>query len=233
MQPATNVDRLEGLSPAQRELLELRLSERNSVESRRIVRTSGRQSYPLSFAQERLWFLEEWSRGNAAYNIPLLLRLEGALDVASLELSLNTIVERHEALRTGIRLENDAVQFVVPSVAFELVVERVASEDEARALAQREAQRPFDLGTPPLFRARLLRLSDQEHWLALTMHHAISDGWSIGIIVRELASIYEGKRLPPVQIQYGDFAAWQREHVQSGALDNRLSYWKEQLAGLS
>jgi len=232
MQPATNVERLGGLSPTQRELFELRLKDRKSVQSQRIVHASGRQSYPLSFAQERLWFLEEWSGGNAAYNIALLLRLEGTLDIARLHGSLDATVKRHEAFRTGIRLENDPVQFIAPTVEFDLVVEPVAGEEEARARARCEAQQPFDLRIPPLFRMRLLRLNEQEHWLALTMHHAISDGWSIGIIVRELAAIYEDRVLPPLEIQYGDFAAWQRDGVQSGSLHNQLSYWIQQLAAL-
>ncbi len=198
---------------------------------------------PLSFAQQRLWFLDQLEPDSPAYNIPVALRLEGLLKVETLGRSLDEVVRRHESLRTTFAVGPDRQP--VPVVAREsklpLKVEDLSAlpeserEREATRLAALESRRPFDLARGPLVRARLLRLSAQEHVLLFTMHHIISDGWSLGVLVRETTVLYEAfaageaSPLPPPEIQYGDFAAWQREWLQGEALDRQLDYWRARL----
>ncbi|MFP5262232.1 MAG: condensation domain-containing protein, partial [Blastocatellia bacterium] len=200
--------------------------------------------YPLSFAQQRLWFLDQWNPGNTAYNIPAAIRLKGTLNRRALEQSLNEIVRRHEALRTTFSFENEEpVQVIAPEQPFNLemldLTELPEPAREARAveLATEEADLPFDLSEGPLIRGSLLRLGEKDHALLLTMHHIISDGWSMGVFIQELAPLYEafatGKppSLPDLPIQYADFAVWQRENLRGEALEKQLSYWRQQLGG--
>ncbi|HYQ59439.1 MAG TPA: condensation domain-containing protein, partial [Desulfatiglandales bacterium] len=197
---------------------------------------------PLAFAQERLWFLDQLEAGSSAYNIPLALRMTGHLNVAALEKSLGEIVKRHEALRTTFVIENDQpVQRVAPVGAFTLAVVDLTGMAESRreANAQQslseEASRPFDLARGPLFRAVLMRLAQDEHILLVTMHHIVSDGWSMGILYRELSVLYESflqgrpSPLPELPIQYADFSVWQRQWFQGDVLERQLSYWRKQL----
>jgi amino acid adenylation domain-containing protein/non-ribosomal peptide synthase protein (TIGR01720 family) len=199
---------------------------------------------PLSFAQERLWFLDRMQPGGIAYNIPAALRLGGALDVAALERALGEVVRRHEALRTTFgEVEGAPVQVIARFAGFALPVEDLAPLDSAEremAVAQRaeeDAARPFDLEAGPLFRASLLRLADDDHVLLLAMHHVVSDGWSMEVLHRELSALYaafsEGRDapLPELPVQYADFAAWQREHLAGEVLEAQLAYWRAQLAG--
>ncbi|HYD81465.1 MAG TPA: amino acid adenylation domain-containing protein, partial [Paucimonas sp.] len=199
---------------------------------------------PLSFAQQRLWFLDQFETGSAFYNIPAAIRLTGSLDAAALAFSINEIVRRHEALRTTFATVDGApVQVIAPSLALDLPVTDLShlphAEREARAqwLAQDEAQTPFDLRTGPLLRARLLRLQDTEHIVLFTMHHIVSDGWSMGVLVREVAALYAAhvqglpSPLPPLAIQYADFAHWQRQWLAGDTLQKQLDYWTAQLAG--
>ena len=191
---------------------------------------------PLSFAQERLWFLDRLEPGSAVYNVPRALRLGGALDAAALERALGEIVRRHEALRTVFR-ETDAgpVQVVAPFAGFALPVEELAGLDQGERRAAEEAARPFDLSAGPLFRAVLLRVGVEEHVLLLCMHHVVSDGWSMGVLFRELSALYgayrEGREspLPELAVQYADYAVWQREQLRGDALERQLGYWKERL----
>ncbi|MET0400432.1 MAG: amino acid adenylation domain-containing protein, partial [Longimicrobiaceae bacterium] len=198
---------------------------------------------PLSFAQERLWFIDRLQPDSASYNIPQALRLGGALDAAALERALGEIVRRHEALRTVFREEDGSpVQVVEPFAGFALPVEDLAglggAEREARLerRAAEEAARPFDLSAGPLFRAVLLRLAAEEHALLLCMHHIVSDGWSMGVLFRELSALYaayrEGRNSPLAElaVQYADYAVWQREQLRGEALERQLGYWKERLA---
>ncbi|HSU12938.1 non-ribosomal peptide synthetase/type I polyketide synthase [Longimicrobium sp.] len=198
------------------------------------------RSAPLaaSFAQERLWFLDRLQPGGASYNIPLALRLSGELDAAALERALGEIVRRHESLRTTFAEMGGApVQVVAPFSGFRLPVHDVADEAEIRARAESEAARPFDLATGPLFRATLLRRSDAEHVLLLTVHHVVGDGWSLDLLFRELRALYGAYRegaaspLPDLPLQYADYAAWQREQLRGQALERPLAWWKERLAG--
>ncbi len=199
---------------------------------------------PLSFAQQRLWFLDQLDPGNAAYNVAAAVRLTGVLDSAALERALNEVVFRHEALRTTFASPaGRGVQIVHPSQPLTLArldfTAEPPPEREARVKeeAAREARLPFDLSRGPLMRATLLALTGTDHVVLLTMHHIVSDAWSMGVLVREVAALYEalvaGKppALPPLPIQYADFVEWQRHQLQGDRLAQLLSYWKERLAG--
>jgi amino acid adenylation domain-containing protein len=209
-----------------------------------IVPVERTDALPLSFAQERLWFLGELEGAGSAYNIPVPVRLTGALDAAALERALGEVVRRHEALRTTFRQAGDApVQVIAPFAGLALATGDLrgmaadAREAEMRRRAAQDAARPFDLAAGPLFRASLLRLADDEHVLLICMHHAVGDGWSTGVLFRELSALYaafaagQPSPLAELPVQYADFAVWQREHLQGQALDRQLGWWKEQLAG--
>jgi amino acid adenylation domain-containing protein len=193
---------------------------------------------PLSFAQQRLWFLQQLDPASNSYNMPYTLRLRGDLDTAALERAIGFIVARHEALRTRFELVGDEpVQVIDPAVPFQLSVEAVDSADAARARAEAEAAVPFDLERGPLFRASLLRVSADDHLLVIVAHHAVSDGWSLDILFRELAQASEAyaagrePALPPLPLQYADFAAWQRAWLDGGETERQLRYWRGALAG--
>ena len=199
---------------------------------------------PLSFAQERLWFLDRMQPHSAFYNIPVPLRLEGPLDTAALERALGEIVRRHEALRTTLReVDGVAVQVIAPAGSFTLAMDDLsalepgAREAEVRRREAAEAARPFDLSAGPLFRAGLLRLAAGHHVLLLCVHHVVSDGWSMGVFFRELSALYAAYRgggaspLPELAVQYADHAVWQREQLRGATLERHLSWWKERLAG--
>ncbi|HEU4880686.1 MAG TPA: condensation domain-containing protein, partial [Longimicrobium sp.] len=199
---------------------------------------------PLSFAQERLWFLDRLEPGSTTYNIPVAWRLGGALDEAALERSLGEIVRRHDSLRTVFaQADGQPVQVIVPFGGFTLPVEdlsRLIEADREAAVRRRageEALQPFDLAAGPLFRASLLRLGAGDHVLLLSMHHIVSDGWSLGVLRRELAALYAAYReggespLSELPVQYADYAVWQREQLEGEVLDRQLSYWRERLAG--
>jgi non-ribosomal peptide synthetase component F len=192
---------------------------------------------PLSFAQQRLWFLDQFEPGSSAYNMPFALRLKGPLDVDALERAMTEIVRRHEVLRTTFRIvDEQPVQVVGEPAAFVLPVIQDCEDRVVEQLIQDEASRPFDLEAGPLVRARLLRRSEQEHVLVFTMHHIISDGWSMGVLMREVGALYnayscgEESPLGELPIQYGDYAVWQREWLREEALDQQLEYWRKQLA---
>jgi amino acid adenylation domain-containing protein len=209
-----------------------------------VVPTERTGALPLSFAQERLWFIDRMEPGNATYNIPAALRLSGALDERALERALGEIVRRHEALRTVFaEVDGSPVQVIAPFAAFALPVEdlsglsEVDREAEVRRRAGEEARRAFDLSAGPLYRAALLRLGAEDHVLLLSMHHIVSDGWSMGVLFRELSALYEaylaGRESPLAElaVQYADYAVWQREQLEGEVLERQLSYWREQLSG--
>ncbi|MCP4657361.1 MAG: AMP-binding protein, partial [bacterium] len=212
---------------------ELRPRERTRVEP-----------LPLSFSQERLWLLDRLEPGSIAYHLPFPARIEGALEVAVPEGCLNEVVRRHESLRTTFATRDGLpVQIVHPPARFRLPVVDLArladSDREARvtALLRAEVTTPFDLERGPLWRARLLRLEPRRHVLVANMHHIISDGWSIGVLFRELATLVEAwatgvaPRLPELPIQYADFAIWQRQRLRGERLESQLRYWRRQLDG--
>ncbi|MFL5381523.1 MAG: amino acid adenylation domain-containing protein, partial [Longimicrobiaceae bacterium] len=209
-----------------------------------VVPAGRTRALPLSFAQERLWFIDRLEPGSAVYNLPLAWRLGGALDEAALERSLSEIVRRHESLRTVFaEADGSPVQVIAPFGAFALPVEDLSALGEAereaalRHRAGEEMARPFDLAAGPLFRAALLRLGAEEHVLLLSMHHIVSDGWSMEVLFRELSALYaayregRGSPLPELPVQYADYAVWQREQLAGEALERQLSYWRERLAG--
>jgi amino acid adenylation domain-containing protein len=196
---------------------------------------------PLSFAQQRLWFIDQLEPGSPLYNIPVALRVEGPLDSAVLALCLGEIVRRHEALRTVFAVqEGSPVQVIQPAAPFVLPVVDLSGEDETTALslAGEEAVRPFDLARGPLLRGVLLRLGEEDHIVALTMHHIVSDAWSMGVLIREVTALYAAfakgrpSPLPELSVQYADFASWQRSWLQDEVLESEISFWRGQLAGL-
>jgi amino acid adenylation domain-containing protein/non-ribosomal peptide synthase protein (TIGR01720 family) len=199
---------------------------------------------PLSFAQQRLWFLGQLEPGNPVYNIPIALRIKGELNVAALDRSLDEIIARHESLRTKLQTRNgEPFQIIAPVLTGILrlvdLSELPPSEREPLALqlANDDARRPFDLAQGPLLRATLLRLDEQAHIASLTMHHVTSDGWSTAVLIGEMSTLYDAfsngqpSPLPPLSIQYADYAHWQRQWLQGDVLQSQLSYWKEKLAG--
>ncbi|HEX2190564.1 MAG TPA: amino acid adenylation domain-containing protein, partial [Longimicrobiaceae bacterium] len=199
---------------------------------------------PLSFSQQRLWFLDRMEPGGAHFNIALAQRLGGPLDAGVLERCFAEILRRHESLRTVFReAGGEAVQVVSPPAGFALPVHDLSAlpeaerDAEARRAAREEARRPMDLEAGPLARVRLLRLAPREHVLLLTIHHAVSDGWSFGVLHRELAALYgalsrgEPSPLPEPELQYGDFAAWQRGWLRGEPLERELGWWRGRLEG--
>ncbi|MFD2168562.1 amino acid adenylation domain-containing protein [Tumebacillus lipolyticus] len=191
--------------------------------------------FPASFAQQRLWFLDRLLETNALYNIPFAVRFQGRLHSTALEAAIREIVARHEVLRTTFELEEEElIQVVATDTDFTLPILTV-SEGQVQELASAEAAAPFDLEKGPLLRAKLLRLAEEEHVLLFTMHHIISDGWSFGVLMRELTALYDAfsknlpSPLPELPIQYGDYACWQREYLAGEVWDEQLSYWTEQL----
>jgi amino acid adenylation domain-containing protein len=218
-------------------------SERSSAQPP-VVAVGREQSLPLSFAQQRLWLIEQLEQGTAAYNIPAALRLRGQLQVPVLEAALTEVVRRHEVLRTTFATVGGQPQQVIGKAgSVSLPVQELSrlGEQEREAAAagmiEREARAGFDLESGPLVRARLLRLGAEEHVLLLTMHHIVSDGWSLGVLVKELSALYaayaqrQPSPLAELAIQYADYAVWQREWLQGAVLAEQLQYWREQLQG--
>src|SRR5580700_7571150 len=200
---------------------------------------------PLSFAQERLWVLDQMEPNNPLYNIPRAMRMRGPLQPAALEKALNEIVRRHESQRTTFAAKDGhPVQVILPSVTLPLVIQDLtgvpdaAGEEEARRIAIEESMRPFDLSTGPLVRTRLLRITNEDHVLLLTMHHIISDAWSAGIFVQELGAFYEANcagspsPLPELKLQYADYAAQERQWLSGEVLRKQLAFWRERLKGI-
>jgi alpha-ketoglutarate-dependent taurine dioxygenase len=201
------------------------------------------QELPLSFAQQRLWFLDQMEPGAYAYNIPSPVRLTGQLNVRALEQSLNEIMRRHEALRTTFAtIDECPVQVIHPPALTPLPMidlsDRPEAEREAEAqrLMIEDYRQPFDLSHGPLLRACLLRLSDEEHVLLLAMHHIVGDAWSVSVLFQELGDLYRAfaanqpSPLAELLIQYADFALWQREWLQGETLERQIAYWQQQLA---
>lgn len=217
-----------------------------SVETPVLREISRESELPLSFSQQRLWFLEQLDPGNTAYHIPYAVRLTGALNIAALEQCLTEIVRRHEVLRTTFAMiQGQAVQVIHPAEPW--VVDLTNLQElpeaersaEAKRLANEEARQTFNLERGPLLRTRLLSLEEREHVLLLTMHHIVFDAWSIGVLLREVGTLYEAfttgqpSPLPDLPVQYADFAYWQRAMLQGETLARHLDYWRTQLADLT
>jgi amino acid adenylation domain-containing protein/thioester reductase-like protein len=230
------------------QLLSLRLeAARNRRHNTRIVSARGNWtgSVPLSYAQERLWFLDQMGLVGAVYNMPLALRLSGELHEGALERSFSELVRRHEVLRTRFEVQHgvphqliDAPKpFLFYRVDLSNMTDAKQREQQLRERMQREQLHRFNLSEGPLMRVVLVRLDNFEHALLITMHHIVSDGWSIRVIVRELSELYaayvhgEPSPLPDLEVQYADYAIWQREWLQGDRLRTQLKYWSERLAG--
>lgn len=235
-----------GLSPEELELLAYMLEDEGvDIQAERtILPRTDNEHIPLSFAQQRLWFLDQLDPGLRAYNIPFAQRLIGQLDVAIFIRCLQEVVQRHEVLRTTFSLiDGEPVQCIAPdlSLTIPIVDLQHMSEDLHEELAQvlstKLVQRSFDLTQGPLLRAMLVRFGPCEHVVLLSVHHIVFDGWSVSVFVRELVALYDAHSagtpaaLPMLPIQYADFAIWQRQWLQGEVLETQLGYWREQLDG--
>jgi surfactin family lipopeptide synthetase A len=231
---------VEGLSA----LIESSRLARSGAFTQAIARVSRDSNPPLSFAQQRLWFLDQLEPGNALYNVPCAIQLTGRLNEEALERSINEIIRRHEILRTRFTTSNgQPVQVIAPSLSIPLPVTDLGklpqAERKAKAerLAAEEAKRSFNLGAGPLLRANLLRLAPEEHVLLLNIHHIASDETSREIIVRELVALYDAfsqnkpSPLPELKTQYADYAVWQRGWLKNGSLEKEIAYWRKRLQG--
>ena len=243
-------DRIANLSPEKMALLMQKLAEKKKTTAPRGIQQvdrSGNQ-FPLSTAQQRLWFLEQMVPGTAVYNIPMATRLRGPLQPAALREAVQEIVRRHETLRTSFQVVDGQPVQVITAVSpqtslIELPIINLQTlaaderEQEAQKLALAEAQKPFDISQAPLLRVKLLQLGAQEFVLLVTMHHLITDGWSLGVFLRELMTLVQGygsgkaTTLPPLTVQYIDYAAWQRTMLTQAKADAQLEYWTNQLGG--
>ncbi|HEX7241424.1 MAG TPA: condensation domain-containing protein, partial [Longimicrobiaceae bacterium] len=207
-------------------------------------KTQRPDTFPLSLAQQRLWLVDRLDPGSPAYNVPVALRMRGPLDVGVLRRTLAEVVRRHEALRTVFtdaggrpaQVVRPAPREVLREVELSALAE-TAREAELRRLVAEEAVRPFDLERGPLLRATLVRTAERESAMLFTLHHIVCDGWSTGVLVREVSALYdafsrgEASPLPELRTQYPDFSVWQRKAMRDGALDGHVAYWKEKLAG--
>ncbi len=242
--------RLEALSPKQRRLLELRLARENAASgpARETIPALPRdgRAFPLSFAQQRLWFLDQLEPGSPWYNMAIPLRLRGRLDAAAVAAALDELERRHEVLHTvfGLSAEETAVQVIGPVSGRPLplvdlrALPPAAREAELLSGVRAEGRRPFDLARGPLLRKALFATGEEEHALLLTLHHIVCDGWSLGVLVRELGALYASfarrhpSPLPALPVQYADFAVWQRSHLSGPVLADLVAWWRRQLADM-
>ena len=237
-------ERIAGLSAEQRTLFMARLARRGLAlpEIPRIPRRQRTGPARASFAQQRMWFLDQFEPGNPAYIVPITIRLTGRLDPGLVQQALDEIVRRHENFRTRFVFDGvQPVQVVAPTARVDLAAVDLrhlapeARDEGVREVATELARRPFDLRECPLVRATLIRLADAEHVLALSMHHIVSDGWSTGVLVGELGALYAAfaagrpSPLPELPVQYADFSEWQRDQLTDGVLRAHMSYWRGQL----
>jgi hypothetical protein len=237
--------RLAALSPEQRALLQKRIQQKadDAHGSHKILRQQNRHCFPLSFAQERLWFLSQMEPDNPAYNVPQVMQFKGPLDIFALERTFNELLQRHDVLRTTFLFDDEEpVQIVAPELTILLPVIDLQQlpnerrEDVARQLIMEAVQQPFDLEEGPLLRLLVLRFSQEYHVLLLNMHHILCDGWSMRrILSNEIKTLYASftrglsSPLPTLPIQYGDYAFWQRHYLQGKTMDDLLNYWATRL----
>ncbi len=240
------LERLKKLSPEKRTLIlkALRSQAAPTEECNNIPRRSQQSPVDLSFAQQRMWFLNQIEGESAIYNESGILKISGRLQIVALEQSFKEIMQRHEALRTSFQTINgQPIQVISPTVTFTLPVvdllrlPQSEQDAEVQCLITQEVQRPFDLSQNPLWRVTLLQLGQTEYLLQIVMHHIVSDAWSVGVLFRELTALYEAfskgqpSPLPNLPIQYADFAVWQRQYLQGEVIERELSYWRQQLKG--
>lgn len=231
--------------------LSSQIGKNNNLPVPQIEPRKQQKNLPLSFAQQRLWFLDQLEPNGTAYNMPYRLRILGSLNISALEQSLGKILQRHEILHTNfISIEGQPIQVISDNFYLNLpIIDLQFLPDEQRAaeaerIAEQEAQRPFNLAEDSLFRVKLLRVNQTEYWLLFNFHHIIFDGWSSDVFRRELAALYQAfsidnpsfpdaieTPLSPLPIQYADFALWQREWLAGEVLESQLGYWKQHLGG--
>lgn len=224
------------------EVVEAAMKNDQGLQTPPITPVGRNKNAPMSFAQQRLWFIDRLVPGNAFYNMLGAFCLQGRLNVEALEGALNDLIERHEILRTTFaEVEGELVQVIQPQSKLRLTLIDLSGlaaekrEAEGYRLAVKEGEQPFDLVHGPLVRARLARLTAEDHRLLLTMHHIVSDGWSLGVLLGELTTFYNARlagvpaRLPRLPIQYVDYAAWQQHWLHGEVLDNQMDYWRRQL----
>ncbi|BAZ09546.1 amino acid adenylation domain-containing protein [Calothrix sp. NIES-4071] len=236
---------LETLSPEKRELVLQKLKKQQSPQNTPPTPVSRAQPLPLSFAQQRLWFINQLEGENCVYNVPFFWQLHGFLNTSVLEQAIREIIQRHEVLRTTFSVVDDSLIQIIhahPQLTMQVLDWRQLTEEnqlrQAHQLATEELQQPFDLSKPPLLRVKLLQLGDQSHLLLLVIHHIVCDGWSMDIFRRELFTLYTafcaGKPspLPELSLQYADFAQWQRQWLQGEILQTQLNYWQRQLTAV-
>jgi hypothetical protein len=239
--PAGLAERLAALSPQARELVLRRIRGSSAAAAapdlalpRPLPRTGA--PLPASFVQERMWLLDRLRPGSAAYVVSTAVRLRGDLDTERLRGAVGDLTARHEVLRTSIRWQDDRpVQLVHDAIEPPWTLTDLSDDPDPRAACERivagDVRRGFDLAVAPLWRARLVRLGPRDHVLGVAMHHVITDAWSVGVLLSELGRLYDGERPPPLPLQYGDFAAWQRERLSGDRLDGHLDFWSAELAG--
>ncbi|HEY3581566.1 MAG TPA: condensation domain-containing protein, partial [Pyrinomonadaceae bacterium] len=226
------------------EIIEADPAVHSNTHDSQIKPASRLRSLPLSFAQQRLWFLDRLDSGSTAYNVPLAVRLSGSLNVEVLKRTLNEVVRRHEVLRTTLdEVDGEPRQIVSPPAPVSVLLLDLcelgkAEQEMALKRHLNEAmEQQFDLANGPLLKVELLKLADDEHVLILTMHHIITDGWSMGVLIDEVGASYEAfaagleSPLPDLPIQYADYAIWQRERLQGEVMEQLLDYWRAQLGG--
>lgn len=238
----------DSLAAKKQMLFEMLMKERKKTEAGRenqaIQKRNGAELLPLSFAQQRLWFLEQMNPGSPAYNIPSAVLMKGRLDVAALNASFNMVIKRHEALRTVFKMtEGQPVQTILPELKIELPIknlnafDRDEQMDKVRQIITEDNLKPYDLSKGPLLRIMLIRLNDDENVLCLNMHHIVSDGWTLQVLMKEVSAIYtslasgQTAAVPEPVIQYGDYTIWQREWVKGETLNKQLDYWTGKLKG--
>ncbi|MBV6623046.1 MAG: amino acid adenylation domain-containing protein [Rivularia sp. (in: Bacteria)] len=239
--------KIAALSPEKRELLLQKINQKTNKATANTIKPQSQESniFPLSFAQQRLWFLDKLEPGNPFYNIPGAVKLKGKLNITALEQSINEIIQRHQILRSIFKTINgQPVQVIQASLKLRIPIVdlsgSVLPEPELQQLINQEALTAFDLESSPLLRVKLLKLNQTEFVILFTLHHIIADGWSMGLLVEELVTLYTNLcnqeqllSLPELPIQYADFAVWQKEWLQGKVLEQQLNYWKQQLNNIS
>ncbi len=240
--------RLAGLSPEKRELLlkKLRAQQKPNLKNKRITKRSNPSEYPISSSQARLWFMNQLDPDSAFYNIPSAIRLTGNINLNTLRRSIYEIIRRHEVLRAGFvtNEKGEARQIIVPEYTIEMPLIDISDtaadrmEQKVEALLKADAAKPFDLTKPPLVRSFILKTKANEYVLSLNIHHIVTDGWSIGIIINEIISNYRilvknpQTKLPDLYLQYADYAAWQKERAAGSSIEKQIQYWKNALSGM-
>src|SRR6185437_16117097 len=234
-----------GSAAAAERVVKAKMSPSDVVNPMARIAVDGKYQLPTSWAQQRLWFVDRLEGGSNAYHICISLRLRGTLRLNALNAAIASLVRRHETLRTGFSMHaGEIVQEIRVDAVVDLKTDDLRyvtpenRQDQIRIIARAELEAPFDLEAGSLIRARLIALGDLEHVLLITMHHIVSDGWSLGIVLRELSAFYrrhlEGRReeLPPLPFQYGDYVHWEQRWLQGDRLERQLAYWRRRLEGV-